>query len=169
MSRKKKAPPVFQVHRKLFAPEECDRVLWQSVWTKFRPVPKWLGNFNFCIFGEEEGKKVAKLPVTLKPLIKKLADLVPNQDFNTVFLQKYEKGQFVKPHRDPRNNLGHTVIGVFGEFEGAESVIGRKRLQLLKGDALVQRCNLDGLPRPLHRVSEVTEGTRYALILNTIS
>lgn len=161
--------PVYKLHRKFFSADECERVLWHMFWVEWRAVPKWLGNFNFCIYGESGGKNRGSLPPDLQALADKMQKLVPEQEFTTAFLQKYEKGEFVKPHRDPRNNLGYTIIAVFGEFEGAESVVGKKRLQLRTGDVLVQRCNLNKLPRPLHRVSEVTSGTRYALILNTIS
>lgn len=155
---------LFRQHKNFFSKEEQELVNWQAPWVKWRRVPKWLGNFEFCIYT----KKDNPLPTSLVQIASKLSNLVPEQKFNTVFFQKYEKGSFVKPHRDPKNNVGYTVIGVFGNFEGAQSHVGKQRLNLKAGDVLVQRCTIDNLIRPVHRVSKVTRGTRYAIILNTI-
>ena len=101
-------------------------------------------------------------------------DLCPNQEFNTIFIQKYEAGTSVKKHRDPRNNIGYIIIAVFGDYDGAVSRIyheetsGSTSFHLKPGDVLVLPCTIDGKQGPAHEVSEIEDGTRYAIILNTI-
>lgn len=134
----------------------------------FRSVPSWLGNFQFKVYGQAYGKDHGLPPVELLIQARKLRGLVPGQKFNTIFLQKYIVGSKVLPHRDPKNNTGYTVIGVFGEFEGAKTKVDAKEYQLYSGDVMVLPCTIDGTQGPQHEVSAVTKGTRFALILNTI-
>ena len=134
----------------------------------FKPVPRWLGNFSFKMFGKAYRRNYGRTPEPLRTAAVELASLRPQQVFTTVFLQRYTVGQQVLAHRDPRNNVGVTVIGVFGDFTGAVSHVGNESLQLNSGDVLVLPCTINGVQGPRHSVSPVTSGTRYALILNTI-
>ena len=134
----------------------------------FRSVPSWLGNFQFRIYGNSYGKDHGLPPVELLIQARKLRGLVPEQKFNTIFLQKYIVGSKVLPHRDPKNNTGYTIIGVFGDFEGAKSKVGDQEFQLNSGDVMVLPCTINGIQGTKHEVSAVEKGTRFALILNTI-
>lgn len=152
-----------RVHRQFFSPSDLDAMALAAAAVKFRPVPKWLGDFRFAMFTGH-----ARLPSDLGPFARRLAALAPGQRFNVAFVQRYAPGQGVKEHRDPHSNLGHTVIAVFGAFTGAGSLVAGARLQLAAGDVAVQRCTVDGVRGPAHSVSPVLTGLRYALILNTI-
>lgn len=160
---------MFQVHRGYFSVEEQNLVIEELKALTYRPVPHWLGNFQFTIFGGTTGRKA---PAAVRAAAIKVMKLHPEQKFNTLFCQRYEVGQSVKEHRDPKNNIGHTLVCVFGEFEGAASYIkpatGTKVLFLGAGDVLSLACTIDGKQGPPHSVSPVTSGTRYAVILNTI-
>jgi hypothetical protein len=138
---------------------------------KLRPCPKWLGDFRFA-YWSLNGVNALPFPKALLPLVVRLDALVPAQVFDTVFVQKYEQGESVKPHRDPKSNTGHTVVGIFGEFEGAtvavESVPEDRAYTVRPGDAYVLPCTINGVQGPRHRVTPVTYGVRYALILNTM-
>ena len=85
-----------------------------------------------------------------------------------MFLQRYRAGEYVSEHRDPTNNIGYTVLGIFGEFMGARSAVGGKNFILAAGDVLQLECTINGVQGPPHNVHPVIRGTRYALILNTI-
>jgi hypothetical protein len=155
----------FIIHRKFLDKSTADALTFHALWEDYRKAPYWLGNFEFRIF--KLGRD--SIPLVVGLVAKQLATgLAPEQQFNTYFLQRYHKGQFVRSHRDPKNNLGQTIIAPFGSWEGAESTVARRRFSLNPGDVLVQRCNSGGMHRPLHKVSPVTKGVRYALILNTI-
>lgn len=39
-------------------------------------------------------------------------------EFNSVWVQRYEKGDWVNPHQDPATLLDTTIIAVFGKFKG---------------------------------------------------
>ena len=134
----------------------------------FRSVPSWLGNFKFKIFGQTYGKDHGLPPLPILIQARKLRSLVPEQKFNTIFLQKYEVGAQVLPHRDPKNNTGHTIIGVFGEFTGAKTKVDTQEYQLYSGDVMILPCTIGSIQGPQHQVSAVESGTRFALILNTI-
>lgn len=135
-----------------------------------KSVPSWLGTFTFkCSYNNSFRTK------KLEELLKRMERLVPNQKFNTMFLQKYETGAFVAEHRDPRNNVGYTIIAVAGQFTGATTRImptfreqDEEEFTMESGDAAILRCTIDGIQGPRHSVSPVLSGTRYALILNTI-
>lgn len=136
---------------------------------KYRPVPIWLGEFTFSMH-----KKLDKLPVLIQQEINNLAALVPDQDFNTYFIQKYEAGQNVFPHRDPKNNVGYTIIGVYGGFyptPWSEYTRTKERYQIHSGDTLIQECTINNQQGPQHSVtwSKDATGTRYCIILNTIN
>jgi hypothetical protein len=167
MSRGKSS--LFTIHRNFFSREEQEVFSYLIPWIEWQRCPKWLGNFASRPYGEISGKSFGRLPRDIKMMTDRMAALVPGQHFTTAFIQKYEVGQGVKPHRDPKSNLGYTVLGAFGEWEGAETVLEKHRFTLRSGDALVQRCYIKSRRRPLHRVSEVTKGIKYSLIINTIS
>jgi len=143
--------------------------MFHMTWTKWRPIQKRLGNYAFRIYGRAYSKNYGKLPKTLKNIANRLESLVPQQCFTTAFLQRHEVNQGIRPHRDPINYTGFAVTGIFGGFSGAEMAIGRgSRVRLEPGDVLVQRCNVNPLPRPLYRMTQVTKGIRYSLTLNTV-
>ena len=94
---------------------------------------------------------------------------VRDQEFNTVFLQRYERGQYVRSHRDPTNNLGYTVIATFGQWEGGVTTVeGADPFRMRPGDLVVLPCTIAGRRGPLHSVSRIEKGIRWTLILNTI-
>lgn len=130
----------------------------------YRPCPAWLGNFQFKIYDKNSGPPKNEVLYVAE----KLTTLVDEQTFNTVFLQKYEEGEEVFPHWDPRTNVGYTVIAPFGNFEGATHTIDGEEIQVNPGDVLVQQCTIGYGMGPKHSVSAVEKGTRFALILNTI-
>ncbi len=136
-----------------------------------REVPGWLGDFKFNVFGPT-GKSHKKLPYKAREFMDELATLCPEQDFNTTFVQCYGTGTSVKPHRDPLNNVGHTVIAILGEFEGATTTLHLQpepvTFALKAGDILILPCTIDGVQGCIHEVSPVLSGTRYAVILNTV-
>jgi len=149
-----------------FFPEE--RYLEAARGLPLRPCPKWLGNFSFRMWGGNTPDPVP-FAVELADLVLQLEAQVPGQQFNTVFLQRYTRGQEVYSHRDPKNNLGHTVIGTFGEWTGAETRTEEGvRFRMAPGDVTVLPCTIDGVQGPRHSVSPVLSGTRWALILNTV-
>ena len=159
----------YRIYRSFLSELDHRAFMYGLPWiTAWRPCPKWLGDFDHRVYGEAPAALKGTLGEGHRRLYRKLATLVRGQCFNTAFVQRYQKGCHVKPHRDPKDYRGFTVIGVFGAFEGAETVIGKDRFKLHSCDVLVQRCNHEGMPRPLHRVTPVTKGTRYTVILNTI-
>lgn len=151
----------FEVHQGYIYPQpEHHRALERL---PYRAAPAFLGEFGFLSY-----KRIAQTPNALHGLIGRMQKLVPEQRFNRVFIQRYREGEFVKPHRDPINNVGVTLIAIFGQFEGAASNIEGEVISLVDGDVLVLDCTIDGKQGPVHEVSPVLSGTRYALILNTI-
>jgi hypothetical protein len=134
---------------------------------KYKPCPPFLGNFEFICYGTPYGYGKV-FPKKLYNIRDSLSALVPDQKFNSVFIQRYETGQYVKLHRDPKNNIGYTVLLIMGQFEGAISTIKGVDYQLNNTDALILECTINGRQGPMHEVSKVTSGTRYAFILNTI-
>ena len=134
-----------------------------------RPAPRWLGNFSFRVWGGGTPDPVP-FPVELADLVVQLQQQVASQQFNTVYLQRYDRGHQVLEHRDPKNNLGYTVIGTFGTWEGATTSVREPEnlsFRMGAGDVAVLPCTLNGKQGPRHSVSRVTYGTRWALILGT--
>jgi hypothetical protein len=129
----------------------------------YRPCPAFLGHFDYSKFTNIQG-----LGSELIEVILLLSSLVPSQEFNTVFIQRYLAGAFVAGHRDPRNNLDKTVVSIFGHFDGAISQCADFRYRLDSGDVAIQDCTINGEQGPYHSVDSVTSGVRYAIILNTI-
>ena len=129
-----------------------------------RPCPQWLGSFSFRLWG----KHYAKPPRVWLEAAQRLRQLVPSQTFNTLYLQRYERRQEVYRHRDPRNNVGHTIIWVFGDFTGADVTVDRAPHTVPGNHAYVLPCTIDGVQGPYHSVSPVRTGTRWVLILGTV-
>lgn len=145
----------------------------------YRPVPAWLGDFEFKLYGTAYGRDHGKAPDEIEVEAQKLAALVPGQQWTTTFIQRYHPGSGVKPHRDPRNNLGFTVIGLYGDFTPTWFTVRQPdgsdlTLEQAPGDVLVLPCTIEGVQGPLHSMGWSTtvnplKGPRYAIILNTIT
>lgn len=158
----------YKIIRNVLSEKEKQGLLRSAETAKYRPCPEWLGNFDFKVI-DLKNIEESDVPKGLLKIASKLAGLLDtDQQFNTIFLQRYKEGSRVKPHIDPRNNKGHTIIAVFGDFEGGISTIDGKEEKLNAGDVIIQQCTIGYGLGPRHSVSEITKGTRYALILNTI-
>lgn len=153
-----------QIERAFLTVEEQQLIVEVATNSTFKAVPTWLGNFAFRCYYNNSIQHTR-----LNKVVERLASLKPEQKFNTVFLQRYRVGAWVGEHRDPKNNVGVTIIGIAGEFTGAISkCAGQRDYQLLPGDVAIQPCTIEGVQGPRHSVTPVLSGTRYALILNTI-
>lgn len=155
-----------KIIRNYLSSEELQQLADSTGEIMFRSSPDWLGNFYFCMFGAKSRHK--KVPEGMRGIVRGLASLVPEQRFNTAFVQRYHKGSVVKPHRDPKNNIGYTVIAPFGTWTGAESTYDGKTYEAKPGDVVVQECTIGGRQGLIHSVARVNSGIRYVLILNTI-
>lgn len=152
------------IYRNLLTETEQNFILQLAANTTFKQCPSWLGNFQFkCYYNNSFLNKSS-----CRELFEKLALQVPNQEFNTVFLQKYPVGSIVKQHRDPKNNIGYTIIAISGIFTGATTTVNKTSYQLQSGDVGILPCTINETQGPPHCVSEVTSGLRVALILDTI-
>lgn len=161
--------PTYRIIRNYFDPKPLEEVLKVSG----KRAPHWLGDFDFEIYGTVYGKKPKGMPYRIKELINRLhVDLCPDQEFNTYFFQKYQEGRSVSKHRDPKNNIGYTIIAVLGDFTGATTTLHLEKSKvsftLHSGDVLILACTIDGKQGVPHEVSKVVSGTRYAIILNTV-
>lgn len=161
--------PTYKIYRNYFDPKPLEEVL-KVTW---RRVPRWLGDFDFQVFGRVYGSKPKNLPFRVKEFINKLhLEICPEQEFNTYFLQRYEIGKSVAKHRDPKNNVGYTLIAVLGDFTGATTTLhlpqSNVSFTLRSGDVLQLACTMNGTQGVPHQVSKVLSGTRYAIILNTV-
>ena len=147
---------------------------------QLRPVPNWLGDFKFRMIKRfTENNAFSEFHTVIQCELIKLAALVPDQQFNTVFIQRYEPGQAVHQHRDPRNNIGHTVIGLYGTnwkthfIHYTRGPTNPDTFIQRPGDVMVVPCTLGGVQGRPHEMywaedhqDEMT--TRWAIILNTI-
>lgn len=154
----------FEVVKNLLTKDDLELLLDSVLFIRFRPCPKWLGNFQFKVYD----KNTDPPPKEIIQIANKVIGLVDNQKFNTIFLQKYEYGEYVKPHIDPRNNVGKTIIVPFGEYTGGLSIIEGETIDVSPGDVLVQDCTNGYSMGPKHSVSKIESGMRFALILNSI-
>ncbi len=136
----------------------------------YRTAPAWLGPFGMRQFGSAWSRPKPHCSPEIEREARKLAALVPGQEFNACFVQRYAAGQCVLPHRDPRNNRGHTVIGIYGEFSPVLSQIGTHRLELPAGDVLVMPCTIGGQQGPVHSMTwkPGAWGVRFIIAINTI-
>lgn len=153
-----------------------------------RAAPGFLGDFDYQQYKVQPGVRTA-LPEVIRDEFIKLEKLVPVQIFNTWFIQKYNPGQGVLPHRDPKNNVGYTILGLYGrdwetrlevkEEKYVDDPWGRKHLDLVKykqfpGDVFILPCTIHGIQGSTHQMTwpQVpdfdTQGTRWALICSTI-
>jgi len=149
-------------HNALTVEEQRQIVEWLESLRRYVTCPGWLGCFEQIRLARHE------VPKEHQALVDMLAAMWPAVSYNAVFLQRYRENAFVAPHHDPANNRGYTIIAIAGKFEGGVSTIDGRLTQLLSGDVLIQRCTINKARGPLHSVSPVTRGTRYALILNRI-
>lgn len=143
-----------------------------------KQCPSWLGDFSFKTYGECYGRTHGPLPDALRRISRVMiatadAESIP---WNAAFLQRYNKGEQVKPHRDPENNLDSTLIFTFGSWTGATTAVedpsdhhGYKHHRMVRNEMMQLPCTLYGRRGPRHYVSPVISGTRYALILNWIN
>lgn len=134
----------------------------------YRRSPPFLGAFGFRMY---KPMRAALSWTAIWGEVAHLAQAVPDQLFNTVFFQRYEPGQNVLPHRDPMNNVGYTVIGLYGEFTPTQLRVDRDWFTQESGQVWVLPCTLNGVQGPQHemRWEPNSIGTRYAIILNTIT
>lgn len=161
--------------KKILKSELCSKALLQELSAlRYRKAPSFLGNFSFQAFGKGYKNKTSG---HIRKEAIRLSRLVPTQTFTNVFVQKYEAGQNVKPHRDPKNNTGHTIISIYGSFHPTPLnkvwySKGKKSENFFvhEGEALVLPCTISGQQGPWHSMSwePWATGTRYAIILNTI-
>lgn len=148
---------------------ECSGLELEASDIQLRSSPQWLGGFGFRIYGMYGGRNYGRTPKLLRRQAERMKQLVPDQFFTTLFLQRYKQDEQVLPHRDPRNNVGYTIISTFGTWTGATTHIqGQEPVQMQAGSTMVLPCTINGKQGPRHWVTPVTSGTRYALILNTI-
>lgn len=147
----------------LFSEEEQAQLIGFVDNQLLKPCPVWLGTFlTKCFYGNSYSK------LSIAPLVERLAMLAPNQKFNTLFLQKYPVGSEVYPHRDPYNNIDDTIILVLGEFTDATSKVDGVDYNVTRNSAIIMSCTKNNQRGPLHSVSRIETGIRYAVILNTI-
>ena len=138
----------------------------------YRPAPDWLGNFQMAIFGRAYGRSCGSPPELILREITELGSIV-DQRWTTAFVQRYTPGQCVRPHRDPKNNIGYSVVGLYGDFTPTRLRVGEHWFVQGPGDVFVLPCTISGKQGPEHEVLwesglVMPSGTRYAIILNTI-
>jgi hypothetical protein len=150
------------------------RVL-ESYETRLSAAPVWLGDFAL---------KAWNLPDIPSPLhslaarmVAKARDCVwalPAQSrtlggYNTLYLQRYFKGQRVNPHKDPQNNRHSVLILSLGAFDPPKHTINGQDYTLPTG-TLLHFSSWFQTPHeiwvsPEHGVGPLPEGERWALIL----
>jgi hypothetical protein len=133
---------------------------------ELRHSPNFLGSFGYQQY------TAATLPPALLPFVQKLK-AGRSTLFNRVFVQHYGvtppgESYSVKPHRDPRNNVEETIIAPFGQWRGARHYVLGGHMDVRPGYSLVLPCTQNGKQGPMHSVSRIDEGQRWALILNRI-
>ena len=91
-------------------------------------------------------------------ILEKVLTLLPAElDYvaDRMYVTKYNVGQSCRVHNDPTDIT--VIILLNDEFEGGELVVGKRKLRLRQGDAVVFSDRL------LHSVFEIISGERYAL------
>lgn len=140
-----------------------------------RDAPRWLGSFNLAIWGHY--RRVARpLPPALRELTTCMIDgakaanwEMPEEGFTTVFVQRYDRGDFVAPHVDPLDNLHSTLILSLGDYTGPLHTIGTDSpIFIPPGSMLRLPCRVGAVRGPRHSVSPIEAGVRWAIILNKI-
>lgn len=150
------------VHRQFFNKERQTEICSILATLPYRRAPSFLGSFQYSKYQNPD-----VLNPVLQYAINELTIQVPQQQFNTIFIQRYPNGSYVKQHRDPFNNIGKTIVAIFGEFSGAESHHDNISYYAYPGDVVIQDCTIDGCQGAYHSVDTIY-GERYAVILNTI-
>lgn len=130
-----------------------------------RKSPRFLGQFAYKQFSRTMPRELT----TLRHVVSELKSLVPDQQFNTLFIQRYLPNQGVNTHRDPRNNIGHTVIGLFGSDWVTNFKVSNQNYTQYPGEAYVLPCTINNIQGPPHSMNWISgNGIRWAVILNTI-
>lgn len=125
--------------------------------------PEFLGNFGYRMYKDN----ISSISIEMKSIMYDLKRLCTEQEFNTLFFQKYTTGQAVKRHRDPMSNTGCTILAYFGNWTGGQLIVDGIGVNTSPGDVIIMRCNM-GLERPWHQVNAIESGVKYSFILNTI-
>lgn len=103
--------PVHTIHRQHH--QTTPELLKELEAVSYRPCPSWLGDFSFHTYRNVYGRDHGMPTDLINAEARKLSKLVLDQEFTTLFVQRYVAGQSVKIHRDPHNNLGHTILGIY--------------------------------------------------------
>lgn len=165
--------PLFSEQRARSA-EVC-AVLESEFGDSLRGSPRWLGSFSLAIWGHY--RSVARpltpplqgLTVRMIEAAKAANWAMPEDGFTTVFVQRYDRGDFVAPHLDPSDNLHSTLILSLGDYAGPLHTIGTDSpVSLPPGSMLRLPCRVGAVWGPRHSVSRVEAGVRWAIILNKI-
>jgi hypothetical protein len=139
-----------------------------------RDAVPWLGQFSMSTWGNYRGRG-RPVPAILHTICTQMIQAavqwgwdLPRPGYTTVFVQRYEPGSSVSPHRDPADNLHSTLILSLGDYEGPQHTIERETFAVRPGAVLRLPCSQGGVRGPRHSVSPVTRGVRWAVILNQI-
>lgn len=156
-----------EIYRKFFCMEDQD-VLMQYVRSLPFKGARWPSPLGRVTLGWYRGENRGRLPGSVKTILRPALAL-SQQRWTTCFVQKYGPGQNVAPHRDPKDNLGHTVIVALGDFEAATFTAAERDYEFGPGDVIKLPCTINGVQGPVHSVSPFVGGTvRYSIIFNTI-
>lgn len=138
----------------------------------YQKAPAFLGEFGYKAYGWVNDTFRGKTEGLIRAQAQRLSQLIPEQNFTTVFVQRYFPYENVYPHKDPMNNLGYTIIGVYGNYDKPTitEVEGFGSFYSSPGDVLILPCTFGKQQGPKHSVrwQPQTNGVRYTIILNTI-
>jgi hypothetical protein len=94
------------------------------------------------------------------------------QAFNCAFIQRYSIKDDVKEHRDPFDNVGHTLILTYGTFKEYHFRSAGGSFSIKPNTLIALPCTMEFEGRmvqgPEHYADEPKGGERFSLILNTI-
>ena len=141
---------MISLYENFWTQEEQARIIAFIDSLSMKTAQPWLGRFRIKGYYDNSIKQTE-----LSDIFDKFCTLnqdVYVQDFNTVFLQKYPEGSYVNEHKDPKNNVGYTLIGIFGDFEGAETDVEGNKVRVEPGQILAMPCTIDGVKGPKHSV-----------------
>lgn len=150
--------------------EEQAALMAEATEVDFKTAPTFLGPFGMACYGEHYGRG-RKLPPTHKAIALRMMAQLPAQKFNCAFLQRYSKDVGVKRHRDPKDNVGHTLILTYGPFESYD--FWCKSQWTIRPRTLIKLpCTMEFegelVQGPEHYAYATERGERFSLILNTI-
>lgn len=165
------------IHRDLLGPRAQDpELLAELEDLRYTRAPPFLGTFGFWSgpvlpSDLQGGPDEARQSEVLRE-VARLGALAAATPFNRVFVQRYNR-EGVRPHRDPKNNLGCTVIGLYGSGWGTTfwDHDASRSWQQAPGDVFVLPCTdpETKIQGPKHSVTwGFGIGVRYAIILNWI-